>query len=87
MTSGYETGVVLPRDELAAWAEKVHAAGRTIAFTNGCFDIIHRGHLESLKQAAAAADELVVALNSDQSVTALKGQGRPILPENDRLHP
>ncbi len=80
----YETGVVLAREELAAWAEKVHAAGRTIAFTNGCFDIIHRGHLESLKQAAAAADELVVAINSDASVTELKGAGRPILPEKDR---
>jgi rfaE bifunctional protein nucleotidyltransferase chain/domain len=80
----YETGVVLGRDQLASWAQKVHAEGRTIAFTNGCFDIIHRGHLESLKQAAAAADELVVALNSDPSVTTLKGAGRPILPENDR---
>ncbi len=84
MTSGYKTGIVLARNDLAAWAERVHAAGRTIAFTNGCFDLIHRGHLESLKQAAAPADELVVALNSDLSVTALKGQGRPILPENDR---
>lgn len=82
--ASYETGLVLAREDLAAWAEKVHAAGRTIAFTNGCFDIIHRGHLESLKQAAAAADELVVALNSDASVTELKGAGRPILPEKDR---
>jgi rfaE bifunctional protein nucleotidyltransferase chain/domain len=82
--SEYNTGIVLDRVDLASWANKVHAAGRTIAFTNGCFDIIHRGHLESLKQAAAGADELVVALNSDTSVTSLKGPGRPILPENDR---
>ncbi len=82
--SSYATGIVLARNDLASWAEKVHAAGRTIAFTNGCFDIIHRGHLESLKQAAGGADELVVALNSDASVTRLKGAGRPILPETDR---
>ena len=82
--SAFETGVVLERQDLATWAEKVHAAGRTIAFTNGCFDIIHRGHLESLKLAAASADELVVALNSDASVSELKGDGRPILPEGDR---
>ncbi|MCP3871028.1 MAG: adenylyltransferase/cytidyltransferase family protein, partial [Gammaproteobacteria bacterium] len=82
--SSYETGINLRRNRLAAWAEKVHAAGRTIAFTNGCFDIIHRGHLESLKIAAATADELVVAINSDASVTELKGKGRPILPEADR---
>ncbi len=80
----FETGVVLNRSELTAWADKVHASGRTIAFTNGCFDIIHRGHLESLKLAAASADELVVAINSDESVTELKGPGRPILPEEDR---
>ncbi len=82
--AAFETGVVLARQDLAAWAKKVHAAGRTIAFTNGCFDILHRGHLESLRQASEAADELVVALNSDASVTDLKGPGRPILPEKDR---
>ena len=78
------TAPVLARDELAAWADAQRAAGRTIAFTNGCFDLIHSGHLASLAQAAASADELIVALNSDASVTRLKGPGRPILPENDR---
>lgn len=78
------TATVLARDELAAWADAQRAAGRTIAFTNGCFDLIHSGHLASLAQAAASADELIVALNSDASVTRLKGPGRPILPENDR---
>lgn len=77
-------GVVLARAELAGWAQARHEAGRTIAFTNGCFDLVHSGHLESLRQAAAAADELIVALNSDASVTRLKGPGRPILPEADR---
>jgi len=77
-------GTVLERSDLAPWAEKIRARGRTIAFTNGCFDLIHRGHLESLKLAAEAADELLVALNSDSSVTALKGPGRPLLPAEDR---
>ena len=69
----FPRGIVLERGELADWGGKVHAAGRTIAFTNGCFDLVHAGHLASLKQAAEAADELVVALNSDASVTDLKG--------------
>ena len=82
--SGPARGVVLERGELAAWADAVRAAGRTIAFTNGCYDLIHAGHLASLEQAAAGADELVVALNSDKSVRDLKGPGRPILPGPDR---
>ncbi len=73
-------GTVLARADLAAWADGLRARGRTIAFTNGCFDLVHVGHLESLRQAAAAADELIVALNSDDSVRQLKGPGRPILP-------
>ncbi|RKZ17337.1 D-glycero-beta-D-manno-heptose 1-phosphate adenylyltransferase [bacterium] len=77
-------GLVLEREELADWAYSVRAAGRTIAFTNGCFDLLHAGHLASLEQAAATADELVVALNTDDSVRDLKGPGRPILPGADR---
>lgn len=84
MSSAAGPAPVLARGELAAWAEAQHAAGRTIAFTNGCFDLVHAGHLASLAQAAAAADNLIVALNSDASVARLKGAGRPILPENDR---
>jgi D-beta-D-heptose 7-phosphate kinase/D-beta-D-heptose 1-phosphate adenosyltransferase len=77
-------GEILAQDRLRAWGEAVHAAGRTIAFTNGCFDLLHSGHLASLTQAAEGADELVVALNSDASVRRLKGPGRPLLPEADR---
>ncbi|MBK9775367.1 MAG: adenylyltransferase/cytidyltransferase family protein [bacterium] len=84
MTAPSGRGVVLGRGELAGWAAAHHAAGRTIAFTNGCFDLVHVGHLESLRQAAAGADELIVALNSDASVRGLKGPGRPILPESAR---
>jgi len=84
MSGAAGRGLVLGRDRLAGWAEACRAAGRTIAFTNGCFDLIHVGHLESLLQAAAGADELIVALNSDASVRTLKGPGRPILPEAAR---
>ena len=81
---GFPRGEILDRDRLRQWGEAVHAAGRTIAFTNGCFDLLHSGHLASLTQAAENADELVVALNSDTSVRQLKGPGRPLLPEADR---
>jgi rfaE bifunctional protein nucleotidyltransferase chain/domain len=57
---------------------------KTIAFTNGCFDILHRGHIASLSQAAAEADFLVVGLNSDQSVRRLKGEYRPINDQHTR---
>ena len=81
---GLVRGEILDRDQLRGWEQAVHAAGRTIAFTNGCFDLLHSGHLASLTQAAAGADELVVALNDDASVRQLKGPGRPLLPEADR---
>ncbi len=84
MSGGPDPGRVLARAELSAWSAGLHAAGRTIAFTNGCFDLLHSGHLASLRQAAATADELIVALNSDASVRDLKGPGRPILPAADR---
>ncbi|MEN8005528.1 MAG: adenylyltransferase/cytidyltransferase family protein [Candidatus Krumholzibacteriota bacterium] len=82
--AAFARGEILAREQLADWAKAVHAAGRTIAFTNGCFDLIHSGHLVSLMQAAEQADELVVALNSDASVRQLKGPGRPLLPAPDR---
>ncbi len=81
---GFPRGEILGRDQLRQWEQAVHAAGRTIAFTNGCFDLLHSGHLASLTQAAENADELVVALNDDASVRQLKGPGRPLLPEADR---
>ncbi len=57
---------------------------KTIAFTNGCFDIVHAGHIHSLSQAAGFADVLIVGLNSDASTRELKGEGRPINKEQDR---
>lgn len=79
-----DLGRVLARDELAAWGEAEHAAGRTIAFTNGCFDLVHTGHLWSLSEAARHADSLVVAINADSSVRQLKGPTRPLIPEEHR---
>ena len=77
-------GSVLSRDELAAAAADARRLGRTIAFVNGCFDLLHVGHVRYLEGAAREADLLVVAVNDDESVRRLKGEGRPILPAHDR---
>ena len=58
--------------------------GKTFAFTNGCFDILHQGHIFSLTKAASEADYLIVGLNSDKSVEKLKGPGRPVNPQESR---
>jgi len=58
--------------------------GRRIVFTNGCFDLLHPGHIGGLEQARALGDALIVGLNSDASVRQLKGAGRPVLPERER---
>jgi len=75
---------IVTRDEVAERVREQRAAGRTIAFANGCFDILHVGHVRYLESAAREADVLVVALNDDDSVRQLKGDGRPILPAADR---
>ena len=77
-------GVVLSRDALASWVTNQRAAGRSIAFANGVFDLLHVGHVRYLEGAALEADRLVVAVNADRSVRALKGPDRPVLPEHDR---
>ena len=79
-----DLGSVLGVDELAEWGEDQRAEGRKVAFTNGCFDIVHSGHLWSLAEAARHADLLVVAINSDASVRVLKGPDRPFVPEDHR---
>ena len=68
------------RTRLASWRER----GESIVFTNGVFDLLHRGHVEYLEEAAALADRLVVGINDDASVRRLKGPERPILPEQER---
>lgn len=77
-------GRVLSRDALRTQVQADRAAGRTIAFANGCFDLVHVGHVRYLQAASREADRLVVAINDDRSVAALKGAGRPILSESDR---
>ncbi len=69
---------VLTESELAEAVARDRAARRTIAFANGCFDLLHVGHVRHLRGAAAEADRLIVAINDDRSVAALKGAGRPI---------
>ncbi len=71
--------------ELVTIAAAARAKGRTVVFTNGCFDLLHRGHVHTLRQAKAAGDLLIVAINSDRSVRSIKAPQRPILPETDRL--
>jgi rfaE bifunctional protein nucleotidyltransferase chain/domain len=77
-------GEVLARQALAERVARERAAGRTVAFANGCFDILHVGHVRYLQAAASEADILVVAINDDESVRRLKGEGRPILAAPDR---
>jgi rfaE bifunctional protein nucleotidyltransferase chain/domain len=77
-------GVVLSRERLIERVRGDRAAGRTIAFANGCFDLLHVGHVRYLQAAAQEADRLVVAINGDRSVADLKGPGRPILRAADR---
>ena len=72
--------------EAAAWAKSLQDAGKSLAVTNGVFDLLHRGHLQYLSEAAEQADALLVAINSDASVKLLKGPERPIVNENDRAY-
>lgn len=75
---------ILDREQAAAWAAGLRERGRRLVFTNGCFDLIHYGHVDSLAEAAALGDDLIVAINSDESVRGLKGPGRPVVPQDDR---
>ena len=77
-------GRVVRQEELLELVAADRARGRTIALANGCFDLVHVGHVRYLEGAAAEADLLVVAINDDRSVAALKGAGRPILAATER---
>jgi D-glycero-beta-D-manno-heptose 1-phosphate adenylyltransferase len=77
-------GEILSRDDLLRRVAADRQAGRTLAFANGCFDLLHVGHIRYLEAAAAEADRLIVAINDDESVRRLKGEGRPILSAADR---
>ncbi len=69
---------------IARHTRELQASGKKVVFTNGCFDILHPGHIELLKQARAHGDALVVAINTDASVRRFKGASRPIIPEQER---
>ncbi len=77
-------GRVLSWEEARTEREAAREAGRTVVFTNGCFDILHRGHVDLLAAARGLGDLLVVGLNGDASVRRLKGAGRPLVPAGDR---
>ncbi|MEN6467684.1 MAG: D-glycero-beta-D-manno-heptose 1-phosphate adenylyltransferase [Smithella sp.] len=75
---------ILDRKTLKEKIDALHKEGKKIAFTNGCFDILHVGHVRYLREARKTADILVLALNSDSSVRAIKGDKRPLVPEEER---
>ena len=76
--------MILSETQLVEAITRERRVGRSIAFANGCFDLLHVGHVRYLAGAAAEADRLVVAVNDDRSVAQLKGKGRPILTASDR---
>ncbi|HTY84299.1 MAG TPA: adenylyltransferase/cytidyltransferase family protein [Silvibacterium sp.] len=75
---------VMSREQLRRWVEEWRAAGQSITLTNGAFDLLHVGHVRYLRAAKALGGRLVVAINSDDSVRLLKGDARPVMPENER---
>ncbi len=79
------TGKLKSLKELQIIVSGARQAGQTVVFTNGCFDLLHRGHVHLLREAKAAGDILIVGINSDRSVQSIKGPARPILPATDRI--
>jgi len=75
---------VVARKELALLSARMRAAGRRLVLTNGCFDLLHVGHVRYLEEARALGDALAVGVNSDASVRRIKGNGRPVMPERER---
>ncbi len=75
---------VLSWERLKEEVDRLHAKGKKIAFTNGCFDILHVGHVRYLREARRKADVLILGLNSDSSVRAIKGEKRPLVSQKDR---
>jgi len=77
-------GKIVSQDELIQLTAREKSTGRRVVFTNGCFDLIHPGHVRCLTDARALGDVLIVAVNSDRSVRGNKGPERPLVPERDR---
>ncbi len=76
-------GKIIDIKDISGITEKLRSEGRKVVFTNGCFDIIHAGHIRYLREAKDFGDVLVVGLNSDRSVSSIKS-GRPVIPEKER---
>lgn len=79
-----DVGIVIALSELLPIRNRARDEGKTVVFTNGCFDLLHLGHVHYLGRARQFGDILVVGLNDDASVTRVKGEGRPIIPEDER---
>jgi D-glycero-beta-D-manno-heptose 1-phosphate adenylyltransferase len=75
---------IVSRDELRRRVDQWRSTGKRIVLANGCFDVLHVGHVRYLRAAKALGDKLIVAVNADASVRQLKGEGRPAMPEDDR---
>jgi len=75
---------ILDEKSLETWLARMHFRKRSIVFTNGCFDILHEGHVIYLSKASDAGDALIIGLNSDSSVRKLKGPGRPVMDQHSR---
>ena len=78
-------GIFYTREELVQSRRNWREAGQTVVFTNGCYDILHPGHIRLLEQARSLGDILILALNTDSSVQRLKGPSRPLIPEDERV--
>src|SRR5690349_24133974 len=76
--------MVAPLQDVAERVRKLQSAGKKVVFTNGCFDILHSGHIDLLRRARAFGDALVVAINTDCSVARMKGLNRPIISQQER---
>ena len=76
---------ILSNDSLSKTIDLLRKSNKKVVFTNGCFDLLHPGHLKLLKKAKSFADVLIVGINSDSSVRVLKGEGRPVVNQEDRL--
>ncbi|MCR5566925.1 MAG: D-glycero-beta-D-manno-heptose-7-phosphate kinase [Clostridiales bacterium] len=84
-TDAGDSKKIVSVEEAIQWREKMKAQGKKVVFTNGCFDLVHAGHISSFRQARAFGDKLIVALNSDASVRRLKGPARPVVDQENRL--
>jgi rfaE bifunctional protein nucleotidyltransferase chain/domain len=78
-------GIFYRRDELVRARSEWKALGKKVVFTNGCYDLLHPGHIRLLERARSLGDILILALNSDASVQRLKGPSRPLIPEGERI--